>query len=291
MFRAPGTPRAHTERMTTWMRDTLAAARADLRVHPVPQRVRALVGATTVVDSTAALLVWEPRRIVPSYAVPVADVVGEVVDAAAGRVEERAVRIEDGGAPVLDPSTGFGAHTTRGTALDLRTPEAVVDGAAFAPDDPALRGYLVLDWRAFDAWFEEDEEMVGHPHDPFARIDCLASTRHVEVAVDGQVLADSHRPVMLLETWLPPRYYLPPDDVRLDLLVPSDTTSVCAYKGTAQYWSYEEVPGEDGQDVAWSYPAPRHDAVPVAGMVAFFDERVDRRIDGVPQERPVTPWS
>lgn len=290
MIRAPGTPRAHTERMTTWMRDTLAAARADLRAHPVPQRVRALVGTTTVVDSTAALLVWEPRRIVPSYAVPVADVAAEVVDAAAGRVEERAVRIEEGGPPVLDPSTGFGAHTTRGTAHDLRTPEAVLDGAAFAPDDPALRGYLVLDWTAFDTWLEEDEEMVGHPHDPFARIDCLASDRHVEVAVDGQRLADSHRPVMLLETWLPPRYYLPSEDVRLDLLAPSDTTSVCAYKGTAQYWSYE-VPGKVGQDVAWSYPAPRHDAVPVAGMVAFFDERVDRRIDGVPQERPVTPWS
>ncbi|WP_262852666.1 DUF427 domain-containing protein [Mumia quercus] len=276
--------------MTTWMRDTLGAAREDLRAHPVPQRVRALVGTTTVVDSTAALLVWEPRRIVPSYAVPVAHVAAETVDAAAGRGEEHAVQIDEGGSPVLDPSTGFGAHTTDGTALDLRTPEAVLDGAAFAPDDPALRGYVVLDWAAFDHWLEEDEEMVGHPHDPFSRIDCLASDRHVEVAVDGQVLADSRRPVMLLETWLPPRYYLPWDDVRDDLLDASDTTSVCAYKGTARSWSYAS-PGEVGQDVAWSYPSPRHDATPVAGMVAFFDERVDRRVDGVAQERPVTPWS
>ncbi|MGH1562968.1 DUF427 domain-containing protein [Mumia sp. DW29H23] len=276
--------------MATWMREAITGTMTDLRAHPVPQRVRALVGGSAVVDSTAALLVWEPRRVVPSYAVPIEHVAAEPGDSTAGQGEEHAVRIDAGGGPVLDPSSGFGVHTADGTPLDLRIESGVLRGAAFAPDDPALHGYVVLDWDAFDAWLEEDQEMVGHPHDPFSRIDCLQSGRHVEIAIDGRVVADSRRPVMLLETWLPVRYYLPWDDVRRDLLVPTDKTSVCAYKGTASYWSYE-ADGAKHRNIAWSYPDPRHDAVPVKGMVAFFDERVDRVVDGVPQERPVTPWS
>lgn len=273
------------------MREAITATTSDLRAHPVPQQIRAGAHGTTLVDSVAALLVWEPRRIVPSYAVPVRDVAADLVPAT-GRDghDEHAVRVDADSGPMLDPSSGFDVHTAPGTPLDLVTASRRLPAAAFAPDDPDLDGYVVLDWAAFDSWLEEGDTVVGHPHDPFSRIDCLQSGRHVQVLVDGTVLADSRRPVMLLETWLPVRYYLPRDDVRRDLFVPSATTSVCAYKGTASYWSYE-AGSTTHRDIAWSYPRPRHDAVPVSRMVAFFDERVDLVVDGVPQERPVTPWS
>ena len=132
--------------------------------------------------------------------------------------------------------------------------------------------------------------LVAHPRDPFKRIDVLATGRHVEVSLDGVVLASSHRASLLLETPLPTRYYLPREDVVPDLLVPSDTTSICAYKGTATYLSTADGRPE-GRDIAWTYPDPLDDALRVRDHVAFWDERVDLSVDGVRQPRPVTPWS
>lgn len=96
---------------------------------------------------------------------------------------------------------------------------------------------MLLDWDAFTAWFEEDAQQLAHPRDPFSRIDCMPSSRHVVIAHHGALFADSSRPTMLFETLLPPRFYLPRDDVALELLTPTDTSSQCAYKGVARYWS------------------------------------------------------
>jgi uncharacterized protein (DUF427 family) len=122
-------------------------------------------------------------------------------------------------------------------------------------------------------------------------VDVRRSSRSVVVEHEGTVLAESTRPKLLFETSLPVRTYLPPEDVRLDLLLPSTTRTACAYKGeTSSYWAVER---EDGRrvDVAWSYEHPLPDAVEIAGMVAFFDERVDVVLDGVRKDRPTTPWS
>jgi uncharacterized protein (DUF427 family) len=136
-----------------------------------------------------------------------------------------------------------------------------------------------------DAWFEEDEEIFVHPRSPETRVQILPSSRHVVVAVAGLVVAETRRPTFLHETRLIRRTYVPKLDVRLDLLTPTDTTSRCPYKGTARYWSVRpEI--ADAVDVAWSYPTPLPESAPVAGLVAFYDERVDLTIDGVPQERP-----
>jgi len=97
-------------------------------------------------------------------------------------------------------------------------------------------------------------------------------------------------PRLLFETHLGPRFYLPCDDVRMDLLTPSSTRSACAYKGEASYFSVE-VDGQVHPDVAWTYPAPLSDARDVKDLIAFLDERVDVRVDEVLRERPVTPWS
>jgi uncharacterized protein (DUF427 family) len=275
------------------MRDLLTGGLGQLRHEPIAKRIRAVLGAGTVVDTTQALLVWEPRRIVPSYAVPGDAVTAELVPAdaadadAAGTVGARMPELSE--RPVLDPSVPFAVHSAEGRAVDLRAGGQTRRRAGFYPADPDLAGYVVLDFVAFDAWYEEDELNVAHPRDPFHRIDVLPSSRQVRVELDGHVLALSSRPMLLFETMLPPRYYLPHDDIRAEL-IPSGTHTYCAYKGQASYWS--AAPGDRVvPDIAWTYQQPRHDAAQVRGLIAFFNERLDVIVDGDRLERPITPWS
>jgi uncharacterized protein (DUF427 family) len=238
------------------------------------------------------MLVWEPRRVVPSYAVPVGDVRGVVVPVArAGQAAADAgVPLPDfSRRPVLDPSVPFAAHTAPGTVVDVRVGDSTRRCAGLLLDDPDLGDYVVLDFASFDEWYEEDERNVAHPRDPFKRIDVLPSSRHVRVSIGGELLAESGRPQILYETLLPSRYYLPREDVHAELL-PSPTRSLCAYKGQASYWS-PVLGGGPLEDLAWTYERPLEDAARVQGMVAFFDERVDVEVDGQLRERPVTPWS
>jgi uncharacterized protein (DUF427 family) len=239
------------------------------------------------------VLVWEPRRIVPSYAVPAEDVRGELVPAGptAGDVGgDVGVALADVTAlRVLDPRVPFTVHSASGDELDLRAAGQVRPRAGFRPADPDLAGLVILDFGAFDAWYEEDELNVAHPRDPFHRIDVLPSSRQVRLELDGEVLAVSSRPVLLFETMLPTRYYLPRADVTAEL-VPSSTRTWCAYKGQASYFS-ASVGGRLVPDIAWSYPDPQHDAARVRELIAFFDERIDVILDGEQRARPVTPWS
>lgn len=275
--------------MAIAMSQLIWSAIGDLRVHPVRKWVRARVGDETVVDSRNVLLVWEPRRVVGSYAVPAEDIHGELVRHRAGDADEHPVHVGDG-PPVLDPTTPFAVHSTPGTPLTIRTPSGDLTGAAFVPDDPDLHGHVILDWSAFTQWLEEEQPVVAHPHDPFDRIDCLHSSRHIQILHKGTTLADTIRPVLLFETPLPTRYYLPRDDVAMDLLEPTDTHTQCAYKGRASYWS-ARIGDAVLPDIAWSYPDPLHDATPVRGLISFFTERLDLVVDGEPQPRPRTPWS
>jgi uncharacterized protein (DUF427 family) len=252
-----------------------------------------MLGGNTIIDTTRAMLVWEPRRIVPSYAVPASDIQGELIseDVTGTRVKaERGSRLTElSDTPVLDPSVPFAAHTAEGQAASVRAAGQHRTGAAFRLADPDLAGYVILEFGAFDAWYEEDELNVGHPRDPFHRIDVLPSSRQVQLELDGAVLADSSRPALLFETMLPARYYLPRADVAAEL-IPSDTKTWCAYKGQASYFSVS-VGGRLVPDIAWSYTDPRHDAVQVRDLIAFFDERIDVIGDGERRPRPVTPWS
>ena len=274
--------------MSTRLRDLMMGELGALRYEPTEKRIRGTLGGTTVVDSTSALLVWEPKRVVPTYAVPAADVAaemipsGERIDEPAGIPAMGAPQLGD--RPVLDPSIPFAVHTTTGEPLTARAGGA--EAAAFRPSDPALDGYVLLEFEAFDAWYEEDEPNVAHPRDPFHRIDIVHSSRHVLVELDGATLAESTRPCLLFEPPLPVRCYLPREDVRTDLLAPSETRTACAYKGQAWYLSTAT-----DDDVAWYYPEPLREAAEVTGRIAFFNERADVVIDGERRERPVTPWS
>ena len=278
--------------MSTRLRDVLMHELDTLRHEPTEKRIRGILGGETVIDSTRVMLVWEPGRVVPTYAVPDEDIRGTIdaVEAAADPAAVEAARIPAVGAPmlgdrvVLDPSVPFAVRSTEGQALRIRA--AGREAAAFRAADPLLAEHLIVDFDAFDAWYEEDEPNVGHPRDPFHRIDIVRSSRHVRVELDGTTVAESSRPRMLFEPPLPVRFYLPPEDVRTDLLQPSDTRTFCAYKGQATYWG---LPGE--ADIAWSYPAPLREAAEVTGHIAFLGERVDIVVDGERLERPVTPWS
>lgn len=239
---------------------------AGLRHEPTAKRVRAQLDGTTVADSTRALLVWEPRRIVPSYAVPATDLALPVLAAGA------AAAAPDG---VLHPGIPFAAHTAPGEPVSL----GGRDGAGFLLADPDLAGYVLLDFAAF-AWLEEDEPIRGHPRDPFSRVDVRASARPVRVELGGELLAASARARMLFETGIHTRFYLPREDVRVELR-PSATRTYCPYKGEASYWS-----AGAHVDIAWSYEAPLPDLAPIAGLVAFWDERVDVFVDGEPLGPP-----
>jgi uncharacterized protein (DUF427 family) len=257
--------------MSTAGADT-SHTRGQVRTEPGAKRVRAYLGGELVADTTRPLLVWEIPYY-PAYYFPLADVRAELVP-------------EDGD-PAHSPSRGD-ARTFTVRAGGHEAPRA----ALRYEDSPIeeLRDLIRLEWDSMDAWFEEDEEVFTHPRNPYTRVDILASSRHVRVEVDGITVAESSSPRLLFETGLPPRYYLPKPHVRMDLLTPTDTESHCPYKGQAEWWS---VRGGDAvrADLAWSYRTPLPESQKIAGLVAFYNEKVDIYVDGVLQERPHTKFS
>ncbi len=253
------------------MQDLLARARSELRYEPIERRVRANVGTEAVLDSTRAMLVWEPRRVVPSYAVPAEDI----------RAELSAAPAANGQVPgVLHPGIPFSVHTAAGEPVSI----AGRVGAGFRLADEDLAGYVVLDFRAFDDWYEEDERIAGHPRDPFHRVDVRHTRRPVRIEVGGDVVAETTHACLLFETSLPLRFYLPREDVRVDLH-PSARRTYCPYKGQASYWS-ADAGGRRHEDLGWSYEQPLPDLVAITGLVAFWDDRVDVIFDGERRERP-----
>lgn len=252
------------------------------------KRVRVRAGELAIADTTPARLIWEPMRVVPSYAIPESDNFEPLHPAPAAPVPEfREVGFWLGRAPLLDPSVPFTVHTADGEPLSLDTPTG--ESAAFRLADPGLEGYVVLDFDAFQ-WFEEDEPIVSHPRDPFHRIDVRRSSRPIRVEYEGEVLAETSRARMLFEGAFPlVRYYLPPEDVRVGLR-PSELQTTCAYKGQATHYT-ATIGAEELVDIAWNYQSPLSDAAEVAGLVCFYHERLDLVIDGKPVERLRTPWS
>jgi uncharacterized protein (DUF427 family) len=253
------------------MTQTLGRA-GRVRVEQGAKRVRAYLGGEVVADTIRPRLVWEIPSY-PAYYFPVADVRTDLLVPSATVSHS--------------PSRGDAQHST----IKAGGKEAV-DAARRYVDSPIpeLRDLIRLDWDAMDGWFEEDEEVYTHPRDPYTRVDILASSRRVRVEVDGVVLAESTGARVLFETGLPPRWYLPKTDLRMDLLVPTDTATHCPYKGQAQYWSVR-LGDRLVADLAWSYRTTLPESQKIAGLVAFYNEEVDLFLDGQLQERPVTKFS
>jgi uncharacterized protein (DUF427 family) len=242
----------------------------DVRIELSRKRVRILLAGELVADTTRPLLVWE-KPYYPTYYVPAGDVRADLV-------------------PV-----GSAADARLGTAqvCTVKVAAAAAEGAArryLAAPSTALRDAVRFEWDAMSEWLEEDEPVYTHARDPHTRVDILASSRHVRIAVDGVTIADSRQPRILFETGLPPRYYLPLTDIRTDLLRPSDTQTHCPYKGTASYWSVDTGSAVH-EDIVWTYRTPLPESQKIAGLACCYDEKVDVFIDGEQQRRPHTVFS
>jgi uncharacterized protein (DUF427 family) len=236
------------------------ATRGRVRVEQGQKRVRAFLGGELVADTVRPALVWEVPYY-PAYYLPEEDIKATLVPT--GRVER-------------SPSRGE-AHY-----YDVKVAGQVAPEAAWRyPESPfeELRGLVRLDWDAMGEWLEEDEPVYVHPRSPYTRVDILPSSRHVQLVVDGVTVAESRRPTMLFETGLPPRYYLPMADIRLDLLRPSTHQTHCPYKGTASYWNLE-VGGRVYDNFVWTYRTPLPESAKIAGLACFYNDKVELYVDG-----------
>jgi|SRR5947209_3176894 len=151
-------------------------------------------------------------------------------------------------------------------------------------DDADLDGYVTVAWDALEHWYEEDEEIFIHPRDPFIRVETLRSTRHVRVERDGRVIAESDAPILMFETGLPTRYYLPESDVDASVLAESERRTGCPYKGFASY--RDVVLDRRHPGLFWFYEEPFAEVAEIKGYLAPYNERVDLFVDGDLQERP-----
>lgn len=241
---------------------------------PTPRWVRVRLGDELVADSRRALLHLQygpgtlPRSFLPTYYLPMDDVVPGVL---------------------VDPVEQDGLTSWAVEAGGRRA-----EDAAWMHRDPAdplhaLAGMVTFTWQGPLTWYDEDEPLQAHARDPHKRVDVAQSSRAVRVERDGVLLAASDRPLALFETYLPVRYYLPAEDVRVEL-VPSATTSVCPYKGVASWWS-ARLGDRLVPDIAWSYPSPVPENPRITGLICFRNEHVDLTVDGELLERPFTPWS
>lgn len=247
-------------------------SRGRVRIEAGQKRIRVYLGGEVVADTTHPKLVWE-KPYYPTYYFPEGDV----------RVDS----LVPTGHKKRSPSRG------RAEVFDVKSTRRTAEQAAYRHSDSPieeLQTLLAFEWAAMDSWFEEDEEVFVHARDPYTRIDVLPSSRHVEVLIDGVTVADSTNARFLFETGLPVRYYLPKTDVRMDLLTSTATRTHCPYKGTAEYWSVS-IDGAQYDDIVWGYRTPLPESAGIGGLVSFYNEKVDIRVDGVPEDRPKTIFS
>jgi uncharacterized protein (DUF427 family) len=251
------------------------ATEQSFRWEPSPRHVRTIFAGETVADSTHVMLLLESGHL-PVFYFPRADV--------------RTDLLQRSDTATHSPLKGDATY------WNLRVGERVAKDAAWSyenppPGGPAMSDYIAFYWSKMDAWYEEDERAFAHARDPYKLVDTRRSSRHVRVALNGTVVADTHRPTLLFETGLPVRYYIPREDVRMHLLTPSPTHTQCAYKGEASYWS-AQIGDKQYRDIAWSYEEPATLSAPIVGLICFFNERVDTlEVDGQLQEKPKTQWS
>ena len=246
-----------------------------IRVEPNHRRVRAYVNGVVIADTTRSIYLFEPGHL-PVYYLPKQDVRFDLL--------EHTVRVSH------CPLKGDAEYWSI-VVDDRRIENAVWSYPVPLDGAPDLSAYVAFYWNKVDNWFEEDEEVYVHARDPYHRVDALRSSRHVEIRIHGETIADTTRPILLFETGLPTRYYIPKLDVRLDLLVPSTLNTACPYKGVASYFSVAVPGAKVVDDIVWVYPAPIPQIPSIANHLCFFNEHVDVIVDGELQERPKTKWS
>jgi uncharacterized protein (DUF427 family) len=253
--------------------DTPPAGRS-LYIEPTPKRIRVEVDGETIADSRRAVILQE-SGLQPVYYFPPEDVRTDLFEPT-----ERHTKC---------PIKGEASY------YSIRVSEREVKNGAWYYPEPIegaaqIAGMIAFYWDRVDRWLEEDEEILVHPRDPYHRIDVLPSSRHVRISLEGELLAESTRPIALFESNLPSRWYLPREDVLAEL-EPTETVTHCGYKGQASYYAVRLGSGDTVPDLVWTYTDPFPEAGRIQDLLCFFNERVDIELDGEPQERPVSAWS
>ncbi len=226
---------------------------------PSPKRIRAIAHAKTIADSLCAGLLLETGQR-PVYYFHPDDVRTEWLKPVAHRT--------------TCPYKGEASYWA------LETGGIRIENAAWSYREPLaaasnLKGLLAFDWKKIDHWFEEDEEIFGHPRDPYHRVDVRASTREVRVVFAGETIAETRRGLFLFETGMPTRYYIPPQDVASSFLTPTRRRTICPYKGRASYWSIK-VGDRVAEDAVWSYAETLPECPRIHDYFCFYPEKVDR---------------
>ena len=242
---------------------------------PAPKRLRVKVGNDLLADTADGLVLYESDHL-PVYYFPMEDVSMKNLQ--------------------LSSKTTFCPYKGETEYYSLKTGSGLVENIMWHYPEPItecpdISNYVGFEWGLVDHWYEEDDEIFVHARDPYRRVDCLQSSRRVEVVLKGEIVADTKRGVFLFETGLPTRYYLPLEDVRTQFLKESDTVTQCPYKGTANYY-HVEIGGQRFDDIVWYYVDPVHESAKIKELVCFANEFVDRiMVAGVPQARPKTSFS
>ncbi|KAF8857717.1 DUF427-domain-containing protein [Acephala macrosclerotiorum] len=229
------------------------------KVESTPRRVRALFGGKFIVDAISAKHVWE-HKYFPHFWVPITSVVPGI--------------LSKGAAFDKDETAFQGFVTVEGRSTDR----------VMLFEKGPLEGLVRFDFKAMDAWFEEDTQIYDHPKNPYTRIDILSSSRQITIKIANHTIASSSSSMFLFETGLRPRYYLPKTSVNFQYLTPSSTTTKCPYKGLAQYYNVT-VEGKELKDVVWWYEYPTTESAAIQGLVCFYNEKVDVFVDGVLEEK------
>jgi uncharacterized protein (DUF427 family) len=229
-----------------------------IRAEISPKWIRVKFGSEFIADSKRVVTVTETGKL-PIYYFPLADIRNEQLI----KSDKRTV----------NPNKGEAIY------WHIKVGDNVIENAAWSfPNPPekssVISGFVSFVWNKADAWYEEEEEVFVHARDPYSRIDSIPSFRHVQIIIDGEIVADSKRSVILYETGLTPRYYLPKGDIKLDLLIPTQTQTQCPYKGFASYWSVS-INGKEYKDVVWSYIGPLPEVNEIKGLLSFYNEAVD----------------
>jgi uncharacterized protein (DUF427 family) len=240
-----------------------------LFAEPLRRRMRVRLGGEWIADSEDVVLLHEPGRYPVAYFPR--ESVADGVLAASGHVT-RHPELGDTAwfsvtaGPATDGTATAGATTASRGAWEFRDP----------PDyAKILRGRVAFAWRAMDAFYEEDERILGHAADAYHRIDIRATSRHLVVTAGGQVVADTRAPLALYESGFAPRWYVPRADVRTERLTPAAGQTFCPYKGICSYY---DVDG--GSRAAWSYEDAYAEVDRVRGYLSFEPDRVEVHLDG-----------
>jgi uncharacterized protein (DUF427 family) len=229
-------------------------------LEPLRRRMSVELGGSIVAWSDDVVLLFEPARYPVAY-FPLTD----VAEGALHATGRRTTHADLGDTDWFDAVGNHGQSAPR-AAWQHADPPARAD---------MLRNTVAFGWRAMDAFYEEDERILGHAADPYHRIDIRRTSRHLVVRDGDQVVADTHSPLVLYESGFAPRWYVPRPDVVDDALQLVEGQTFCPYKGLASYYDVG-----DARSAAWSYRAPFDEMTRIADLVSFYPEKLTVTIDG-----------